>query len=82
MCLSYTNQKNIDVIFILHSVPKSGTLKVEVYDKDNAPKLYDDFLGRIHVSLDDLVVNEKSVSWYTLQDIKTGQIHLKLKYVS
>lgn len=49
-------------------------------DKDDAIKLYDDPLGKVIVEIASLKPGEKIDSWFTLTDVKSGQIHLKLKY--
>ncbi|XP_049335327.1 extended synaptotagmin-1 isoform X2 [Astyanax mexicanus] len=63
---------------IVHEVP-GQELEVEVYDKDPDQ---DDFLGRIKIDLG--IVRKAKVidEWFTLKDVKTGQVHLKLEWLT
>ncbi|XP_051946663.1 extended synaptotagmin-1-like [Xyrauchen texanus] len=63
---------------IVHEVP-GQELELEVFDKDPDQ---DDFLGRIKL---DLGIVKKAVvldEWYTLKDAPSGQVHLRLEWLS
>ncbi|RXN26899.1 extended synaptotagmin-1-like protein [Labeo rohita] len=63
---------------IVHEVP-GQELELEVFDKDPDQ---DDFLGRMKL---DLGIVKKAVlldEWYTLKDVPSGQVHLKLEWLS
>ncbi|XP_076123859.1 uncharacterized protein esyt1b [Alosa pseudoharengus] len=53
-------------------------LKFEVFDKDLDS---DDFLGRFQLRLRDIIHSQFTDQWYTLNDIKTGQVHLLLEWL-
>ncbi|XP_048111859.1 extended synaptotagmin-1 [Alosa alosa] len=53
-------------------------LKFEVFDKDLDS---DDFLGRFQLRLKDIIQSQFTDQWYTLNDIKTGQVHLLLEWL-
>ncbi|XP_072238428.1 uncharacterized protein esyt1b [Leuresthes tenuis] len=55
-------------------------LHVEVFDKDMDMK--DDFMGRLKVSLKDIIESQYTDQWYTLSDVKSGRIHLVLEWVT
>ncbi|KAK5614739.1 hypothetical protein CRENBAI_018701 [Crenichthys baileyi] len=54
-------------------------LHVEVFDKDMDMK--DDFMGRLKISLKDIIDSQYTDQWYTLSDVKTGRVHLVLEWV-
>ncbi|XP_022073535.2 extended synaptotagmin-1 [Acanthochromis polyacanthus] len=54
-------------------------LHVEVLDKDMDMK--DDFMGRLKISLKDIIDSQCTDQWYTLNDVKSGRIHLVLEWV-
>ncbi|XP_026162943.1 extended synaptotagmin-1-like [Mastacembelus armatus] len=54
-------------------------LHVEVFDKDINMK--DDFMGRIKISLKDIIDAQYTDQWYTLSDVKSGRLHLVLEWV-
>ncbi|XP_048856220.1 extended synaptotagmin-1 isoform X10 [Brienomyrus brachyistius] len=54
-------------------------IQFELFDKDLDS---DDFLGRLKVSLSDIISSRYSDKWYTLTDVKSGRIHLVLEWVS
>lgn len=63
---------------IVHEVP-GQELELEVFDKDPDQ---DDFLGRMKL---DLGIVKKAVvldEWYTLKDATSGQVHLRLEWLS
>ncbi|KAF4096662.1 extended synaptotagmin-1 [Onychostoma macrolepis] len=54
-------------------------VEFDLYDKDIDQ---DDFLGRVKVSLRDLISAQFTDQWYTLNDVKSGRLHLVLEWVS
>ncbi|KAM8867890.1 extended synaptotagmin-1 [Synchiropus picturatus] len=52
---------------------------LEVLDKDMDMK--DDFMGRLKISLTDIIDSQFTDQWYTLSDVKSGRIHLVLEWV-
>ncbi|KAI1892259.1 hypothetical protein AGOR_G00131510 [Albula goreensis] len=53
-------------------------VQFEVYDKDLDQ---DDFLGRFKISLRDVINSQYTDEWYTLNDVKSGQVHLVLEWL-
>ncbi|KAJ8358689.1 hypothetical protein SKAU_G00152140 [Synaphobranchus kaupii] len=53
-------------------------VKFELYDKDLDS---DDFLGRFNVSLSDIIRSQCTDKWFTLNDIKSGRVHLVLEWL-
>ncbi|KTG30237.1 hypothetical protein cypCar_00003333 [Cyprinus carpio] len=53
-------------------------VEFDLYDKDIDQ---DDFLGRVKVSLGDLISAQFTDQWYTLNDVKSGRLHLVLEWV-
>uniref|UniRef100_A0A3Q2R157 Extended synaptotagmin 1 n=1 Tax=Fundulus heteroclitus TaxID=8078 RepID=A0A3Q2R157_FUNHE len=59
--------------------PQSGQeVQVEVFDKDMDK---DDFLGRLKISVSDIIQSQFSDQWYTLNDVKSGRVRLILEWV-
>uniref|UniRef100_A0A671Y793 Extended synaptotagmin 1 n=1 Tax=Sparus aurata TaxID=8175 RepID=A0A671Y793_SPAAU len=54
-------------------------LHVEVFDKDMDMK--DDFMGRLKISLKDIIDSQYTDQWYTLSDVKSGRVHLGMEWV-
>ncbi|KAG8007892.1 Extended synaptotagmin-1 [Nibea albiflora] len=54
-------------------------LQVEVFDKDMDMK--DDFMGRLKISLKDIIDSQYTDQWYNLSDVKSGRVHLVLEWV-
>ncbi|KAK6319306.1 hypothetical protein J4Q44_G00105170 [Coregonus suidteri] len=54
-------------------------LHVEMFDKDMDMK--DDFMGRLKISLKDIITSQYTDQWYTLNDVKSGRVHLVLEWV-
>ncbi|KAI9548721.1 hypothetical protein NQZ68_003255 [Dissostichus eleginoides] len=54
-------------------------LHVEVFDKDMDMK--DDFMGRLKISLKDIIDSQYTDQWYTLSDVKSGRVHLILEWM-
>uniref|UniRef100_A0AAZ3R1Y4 C2 domain-containing protein n=1 Tax=Oncorhynchus tshawytscha TaxID=74940 RepID=A0AAZ3R1Y4_ONCTS len=53
-------------------------VQVELYDKDMDK---DDFLGRCNISMRDIIHSQYTDQWYTLNDVKSGRLHLVLEWV-
>lgn len=59
--------------------PQPGKdVQVELYDKDMDK---DDFLGRVSVSMEDIISSQFTDQWYTLNDVKSGRVRLILEWV-
>ncbi|CAB1315108.1 unnamed protein product, partial [Coregonus sp. 'balchen'] len=59
--------------------PQAGQeVQVELYDKDMDA---DDFLGRFMIRLSDVISSQYTDQWYTLNDVKSGHLHLVLEWV-
>ncbi|XP_010879570.5 extended synaptotagmin-1 isoform X1 [Esox lucius] len=56
----------------------SQEVQVELYDKDMDS---DDFLGRCHISMKDIIQSQYTEQWFTLKDVKSGRVHLVLEWV-
>lgn len=54
-------------------------LHVEVFDKDMDMK--DDFMGRLKISLKDIIDCQYTDQWFSLADVKSGRVHLILEWV-
>uniref|UniRef100_A0A672RDG5 Extended synaptotagmin-3-like n=1 Tax=Sinocyclocheilus grahami TaxID=75366 RepID=A0A672RDG5_SINGR len=64
--------------FVIHEAP-GQELEVELYDEDTDA---DDFLGRYSLDCGDVRKDRELDEWFTLEDIETGQIHMKLQWFS
>ncbi|XP_048839626.1 extended synaptotagmin-1 isoform X1 [Brienomyrus brachyistius] len=53
-------------------------VQFEVYDKDLDR---DDFLGRLKISLSDVISSHHIDQWFTLSEVKSGRIHLVLEWL-
>ncbi|XP_073726584.1 extended synaptotagmin-1 [Misgurnus anguillicaudatus] len=51
---------------------------VEVFDKDMDK---DDFLGRLKISVQDIIRSQFLDQWFTLSDVKHGRVHLILEWL-
>ncbi|XP_051563285.1 uncharacterized protein LOC127446426 isoform X3 [Myxocyprinus asiaticus] len=51
---------------------------VEVFDKDMDK---DDFLGRIKISLQEIIQSQFMDQWFSLSDVKHGRLHLVLEWL-
>ncbi|XP_051933261.1 extended synaptotagmin-1 [Hippocampus zosterae] len=54
-------------------------LNLEVLDKDMDMK--DDFMGRLKINLKDIIDSQYTDQWYSLNDVKSGRVHLVLEWV-
>uniref|UniRef100_A0A673L553 Extended synaptotagmin-like protein 1b n=1 Tax=Sinocyclocheilus rhinocerous TaxID=307959 RepID=A0A673L553_9TELE len=61
----------------MYEVSTSDVL-VEVFDKDVDK---DDLLGRIKISLQEIIQSQLTDKWFTLNDIKHGRVHLVLEWL-
>ncbi|XP_074532053.1 extended synaptotagmin-1 isoform X2 [Halichoeres trimaculatus] len=53
-------------------------IKFEAFDKDFDS---DDFLGRFSINLNEVIRSQYTDQWYTLNDVKSGRVHLILEWV-
>ncbi|XP_008305218.1 extended synaptotagmin-1-like isoform X2 [Stegastes partitus] len=53
-------------------------IKIEAFDKDFDS---DDFLGRFNIKLNEVIRSQYTDQWYTLNDVKSGRLHLILEWV-
>ncbi|KAI5619470.1 extended synaptotagmin-1 isoform X1 [Silurus asotus] len=59
--------------------PESASqVSIEVFDKDLDK---DDFLGRFHISLSEIIQAQYIDQWFTLEDVKHGRLHLVLEWL-
>ncbi|XP_068123727.1 extended synaptotagmin-1 [Hyperolius riggenbachi] len=63
---------------IVHEVP-GQELEVEIFDKDPDK---DDFLGRMKLDLGDVKKAQVLDKWYTLNNTKSGTVHLRLEWLT
>uniref|UniRef100_A0A8C5MIY3 Extended synaptotagmin 1 n=1 Tax=Leptobrachium leishanense TaxID=445787 RepID=A0A8C5MIY3_9ANUR len=63
---------------IVHEVP-GQELEVELFDKDPDQ---DDFLGKMKLDLSEVKKASVLDKWFTLEDIKSGQLHLRLEWLT
>ncbi|XP_056316517.1 extended synaptotagmin-1 isoform X1 [Danio aesculapii] len=54
-------------------------LTLEVFDKDMDMK--DDFMGRLKMSLSDIISSQYINEWFSLSDVKRGRVHLALEWL-
>ncbi|XP_062871506.1 extended synaptotagmin-1 [Trichomycterus rosablanca] len=62
---------------ILTAIP-GQEVQFELYDKDLDT---DDFLGRFKMSLSELISSQFTDQWYTLNDTKSGRVHVVMEWV-
>lgn len=80
---SHTIKENLNPIWnelfeiILTQLP-GQEIQFELYDKDLDQ---DDFLGRFKLSLRDIIASQFTDAWYTLNDVKSGRVHLVLEWL-
>ncbi|KAL1020891.1 hypothetical protein UPYG_G00006050 [Umbra pygmaea] len=53
-------------------------IQFELFDKDLDQ---DDFLGRFKLNLKDIITNQFTDEWYTLNDVKSGRVHLAMEWL-
>ncbi|XP_073708690.1 extended synaptotagmin-1-like [Garra rufa] len=59
--------------------PKSiSDVLVEVFDKDVDK---DDFLGRVKISLQEIIQSQLTDKWFSLNDVKHGRVHMILEWL-
>lgn len=80
---SHTIKENLNPIWnelyevILTQLP-GQEIQFELFDKDIDQ---DDFLGRFKLSLRDIISAQCIDTWYTLNDVKSGRVHLVLEWL-
>ncbi|XP_022597433.1 extended synaptotagmin-1-like [Seriola dumerili] len=81
---SHTIKENLNPIWnelyevILTQLP-GQEIQFELFDKDIDQ---DDFLGRFKLSLRDIISAQFIDTWYTLNDVKSGRVHLVLEWLA
>uniref|UniRef100_G3N696 Extended synaptotagmin-like protein 1b n=1 Tax=Gasterosteus aculeatus aculeatus TaxID=481459 RepID=G3N696_GASAC len=73
--LNPTWKEMYELVLSEHSVQE---IKVEAFDKDLDA---DDFLGRFSIKLNEVIRSQYTDQWYTLNDVKSGRVHLILEWV-
>lgn len=73
--LNPTWNEMYEVVLAGHSVQE---IKFEAFDKDLDS---DDFLGRFSIQLNEVIRSKYTDQWYTLNDVKSGRVHLILEWV-
>ncbi|XP_040009417.1 extended synaptotagmin-1 [Xiphias gladius] len=80
---SHTIKENLNPIWnelyevILTQLP-GQEIQFELFDKDIDQ---DDFLGRFKLNLRDIISSQLIDTWYTLNDVKSGRVHLVLEWL-
>ncbi|KAK5863572.1 hypothetical protein PBY51_000595 [Eleginops maclovinus] len=80
---SHTIKENLNPIWnelyevILTQLP-GQEIQFELFDKDIDQ---DDFLGRFKINLRDIISSQFMDTWYTLNDVKSGRVHLVLEWL-
>ncbi|XP_051913933.1 extended synaptotagmin-1 [Hippocampus zosterae] len=80
---SHTIKENLNPIWnelyevILTQLP-GQEVQFELFDKDIDQ---DDFLGRFKLNLRDIISGQFIDTWYTLNDVKSGRVHLLLEWL-
>ncbi|KAM8758784.1 extended synaptotagmin-3 [Rhynchonycteris naso] len=64
--------------FLVYEVPGQD-LEVDLYDEDPDR---DDFLGSLQICLGDVMTNRVVDEWFVLNDTTSGQLHLRLEWLS
>ncbi|XP_051564335.1 extended synaptotagmin-3 [Myxocyprinus asiaticus] len=64
--------------FVIHEAP-GQELEVELYDEDTDA---DDFLGRFNLDFGEVKKERELDKWFTLEDIQSGVVHMKLQWFS
>nr|XP_055072353.1 extended synaptotagmin-3 isoform X2 [Misgurnus anguillicaudatus] len=64
--------------FVIHEAP-GQELEIELYDEDTDA---DDFLGRYSLDTGEVKKEREIDEWLTLEDIESGELHLKLQWLS
>nr|XP_046251693.1 extended synaptotagmin-1 [Scatophagus argus] len=81
---SHTIKENLNPVWnelyevILTQLP-GQEIQFELFDKDIDQ---DDFLGRFKLNLRDIISAQFIDTWYTLNDVKSGRVHLVLEWLS
>ncbi|XP_024149227.1 extended synaptotagmin-1 [Oryzias melastigma] len=80
---SHTIKENLNPIWnelyeVILTQLHGQEIQFELFDKDIDQ---DDFLGRFKLSLRDIINGQFIDSWYTLNDVKSGRVHLVLEWL-
>ncbi|XP_043968050.1 extended synaptotagmin-1 [Gambusia affinis] len=81
---SHTIKENLNPVWnelyevILTQLP-GQEVQFELFDKDIDQ---DDFLGRFKLNLRDIISAQFIDTWYTLNDVKSGRVHLVMEWLS
>ncbi|XP_049603687.1 extended synaptotagmin-2 [Syngnathus scovelli] len=59
--------------------PEGQNVEVQLYDEDTDK---DDVLGSVTIDLGELAKEQKVDEWFTLDDVASGKLHLKLEWLS
>ncbi|TNN81342.1 Extended synaptotagmin-1 [Liparis tanakae] len=73
--LNPTWKEMYELVLSGHSVQE---IKFEAFDKDLDS---DDFLGRFSIKLNEVIRSRYTDQWYSLNDVKSGRVHLILEWV-
>ncbi|XP_029286508.1 LOW QUALITY PROTEIN: extended synaptotagmin-1 [Cottoperca gobio] len=73
--LNPTWKEMYELVVSGHSVQE---IQFEAFDKDFDS---DDFLGRFSIKLNEVIRSQYTDQWYTLNDVKSGRVHLILEWV-
>ncbi|MEQ2165522.1 hypothetical protein GOODEAATRI_017690, partial [Goodea atripinnis] len=80
---SHTIKENLNPVWnelyevILTQLP-GQEIQFELFDKDIDQ---DDFLGRFKLNLRDIISAQFNDTWYTLNDVKSGRVHLVMEWL-
>ncbi|XP_019724899.1 extended synaptotagmin-3 [Hippocampus comes] len=64
--------------FVVHEAP-GQELEVEIFDEDTDK---DDFIGRYHLDLGEVKKEKEMDQWFPLEGVPSGEVHLKLHWLS
>ncbi|KAM9323435.1 extended synaptotagmin-2-A isoform 2-T2 [Pholidichthys leucotaenia] len=73
------NPKWNEVYEVMVDDHTSKSMDINLYDKDTDA---DDFLGRVSIDLAELQKEQKVDEWFTVEDVASGKLHLKLEWLS
>lgn len=80
---SHTIKENLNPIWnelyeVISTQLPGQEIQFELFDKDIDQ---DDFLGRFKINLRDIISSQFMDMWYTLNDVKSGRVHLVLEWL-
>ncbi|XP_048866680.1 extended synaptotagmin-2-like isoform X2 [Brienomyrus brachyistius] len=73
------NPKWNEIFEILVYDQSGQNIDIELYDEDPDK---DDFLGSLMIDIDEVQKEQKVDEWFTLEEVITGKLHLKLEWLS